>query len=198
MIDRGSLPTKRRGYVRYTYPGFELCAIPFIRACAFMRPSTHTHLKKKKKNQANTTKRSAKRVYSRMADGLSTVLTLFFYRRGHDVRFFHSFQIAALKAPLPTVLPPFPIVSLSLPLSFPSSLCMQPHFPLDWNAPNRSFFLRVSPFTLIWQLVGVRSFVYTAQADRDSFRIYRARQKPAILEKRECGLKEARRNWEDR
>lgn len=41
-----------------------------------------------------------------------------------------------LKAPLRVFSLSFPIVSLSL---F-SSLCMQPHFPLGWNAPNRSFF----------------------------------------------------------
>lgn len=81
-----------------------------------------------------------------------------------DVDSFHYFRITALKAPhLESIL------SLVPPLR-PSSLCMQRHFLLGRNAPNRSISFR---FLLLFATVsttsrrcgrfGWKSFVYAAR-----------------------------------
>lgn len=99
----------------------------------------------------------------------------------------------------------YPLFARS-PLSFSaidlsSSLCMQPHFPLDWNHPNRFlvlfllfFLLARQPFRVEWRLVGIVR-LHSASRPRFISNLSCAIEAGRISEKRERGLKEVRRNW---
>lgn len=141
------------GSRRFAHP---LCACDYTRASEYVHTRTDMHLGGGKKRKTERTQLllgwTVEHCAARMNDGLSAVLTLFFYRRGRDVHSFHYFRISALKAALRVS---NPLISVPLSLSLSPSLCM-PHFLLGWNASNRSFFsLRVSPPALIRQLVGI-------------------------------------------
>jgi len=76
---------------------------------------------------------------------------------------------------------------------------MQPHFPLGGNVPNRSSslfpFLRVGPFALIWQLVGIARLHSASRPRFESIvrdRSRRYRENESVLRKRPAGIGEDR------
>jgi len=76
---------------------------------------------------------------------------------------------------------------------------MQPHFPLGGNVPNRSSslfpFLRVSPFALIWQLVGIARLHSASRPRFESIvrdRSRRYRENGSAVQKRPAGIGEDR------
>jgi len=118
-----------------------------------------------------------------------TVLTLFFYRREHDVHSFHYFRISALKANLRVS---NPLISVLL---F-SSLCMQPHFLLDWNASNRSFFFAHQLSHVDMQLVEIVR-LYSELTTIRFESIVRGKSRQYRRNENVAG-KRFRRNWKDR
>lgn len=152
MIDREPTPDEAERLDTHTSK-LDVCGSPFYPASAHARFTaytytyTYTYTHKKSSRHAKLTERE-EYVCSRMTDSSSPIFALFFYRRRHDrhpLLLFSSWSSLFAR-------PPFSFSAI--PLS--SSLCMQPHFLLGWNPPNRFLFLCArQPFRVEWRLVGI-------------------------------------------